>query len=217
MLVHVSVYLYHKRVREFAVTFLKLFEDRQRRFDDLTLDLPLTQIRYSEDFIVSCIDAFISMVVSCHKFTVMSLYNISHLFEHCTIDVFQKLSRFDVFSVNHRTDHIRFSNTILISRQTSFFTSLLLVLSPPKCIKRLCNQVFAPSSRMILVTKDCLFSIDSRGRLARLRPSSRSMHSSHRCSETFSQNSDIVGIVACYNRSHSFSTTSISFSLYHST
>jgi len=33
----------------------------------------------------------------------VSLYNISHSFEHYTIGVFQKLSRFDVIGVNYRT------------------------------------------------------------------------------------------------------------------
>jgi len=72
----------------------------------------LTQIRCSEEFIVSRIHVFISTFVTSHKFTVehsvhlytvVSLYNVSHSFEYYTTGVFQKLSWFDVISVNHRT------------------------------------------------------------------------------------------------------------------
>jgi len=49
-------------------------------------------------------------------------------------------------------------------------------------MKRLCNRVFAPSSRAILVTKDCLCPTVSRRYLARLYSSSCFMHSSHCCS-----------------------------------
>src|SRR5580765_5423588 len=51
-------------------------------------------------------------------------------------------------------------------------------------MNRLCNRVFAPSSRTILATKDCLFPIESRGCLTRLRSSSCLINSSQRCNHT---------------------------------
>jgi len=53
-----------------------------------------------------------------------SLYNVSHSFEHCTTGVFQKLSRFDVISVNHCISDYDF-RTQYWSLQTS--------LSPRHC------------------------------------------------------------------------------------
>jgi len=71
------------------------------------------QIRCLEEFIISHIDlAFISTFITCHKFTVensvhlytvVCIYNVLDSFEHYTIGIFLKLSRFDVVSVNHST------------------------------------------------------------------------------------------------------------------
>jgi len=124
----VLVYIYCKiedsRQRPSAVTFLKLFEGRQRGFDDVTL-VSLTQIRCSEEFTVSSIDAFISTFVTYHKFivehsvhlyTVVSFYNVPHSFEHYTTGfLFQKLSRFDVIVTYWQLIYDRIENGWLIS------------------------------------------------------------------------------------------------------
>jgi len=89
-------------------TSQKLSYNHRRSYHSRKLD-----VRKSSSYlIVFRIDAFISTFVTSHKFTVkhsvhlyiiVSLYNISHSFEHYTSSVFQKLSRFDVIGVNYRT------------------------------------------------------------------------------------------------------------------
>jgi len=169
--------------------------------------VPLTQIQCLEEFIISRIDAFISLspFITCHKFTVensihlytvVSLYNVSHSFEHYTTGVFQKLSRFDVISINHRTDQYTIfecdidlspNDSLIICThiittkmyKTPLQSSLCTLESRDPGHQRLCISNRQPRTLGTIASFEPFYAL-----VASLQPR-----------ETFSQSSDIIGLL----------------------